>query len=254
MQAILSLPAVVAVGLFLITIAALEVGYLIGRRSGARDEDFTSQLSVIRGAALALLTFLIGFAFSGAGSRYIDRLDMIVKEANAIGTAYLRTMVLPEPQRSDLQETLRQYTADRIAIMQSQDQAEMDRVIARASQHHTRMWDAVLKGVAGDPQLMLVVLPPFNDLIDLHTTHLSASRRHIPMLVLGLLVAIAVLGFVLVGYGNGLKKRRYPVLNGLFCAITATAFWMTIDLDRPHYGLIRASYQPYIDQLASMKP
>ncbi len=248
------MPAVVAAGLFLVTFAAVEVGYLIGRKSDARDEEFTSQLGVIRGAALALMTFLIGFAFSGAGSRYIDRLDLIVKEANAIGTAYLRTMVVPEPHRSDLQETLRQYTADRVAVMRAQDSTEMDRLIAKAPQHHTRMWDAALKGVAGDPQLMLVVLPPFNDLIDLHTTHLSASRRHIPMLVLGLLVAIAVLGFVLVGYGNGLKKRRYPVLNGLFCAIAATAFWMTIDLDRPHYGLIRASYQPYIDQLASMKP
>ncbi|HEX2886910.1 hypothetical protein [Vineibacter terrae] len=61
-----------------------------------------------------MLTFLIGFAFSGAGSRYIDRLDMVVKETNASGTAYPRTMVLPEPQRSDLQETLRQYTSDRI--------------------------------------------------------------------------------------------------------------------------------------------
>jgi hypothetical protein len=50
---------------------------------------------------------LIGFAFSGAASRFIERLDIIVKEANALGTAYLRADTIAEPQRGELERVHR---------------------------------------------------------------------------------------------------------------------------------------------------
>lgn len=48
-------------------------------------------------AIFGLLGLLLGFAFAGATSRLEARRQLIVQEANAIGTAYLRLDLLPPP-------------------------------------------------------------------------------------------------------------------------------------------------------------
>ena len=49
----------------------------------------------MEGVIFGLLSLLIAFTFSGAASRFERRRDLIVQEANAIGTAYLRIDLLP---------------------------------------------------------------------------------------------------------------------------------------------------------------
>lgn len=128
LQTLTSSPFALAALLLLLLLASHEAGYLVGVRVKAIDDDYKRRVDMIRTAILALVTFLIGFSFSGAGSRFIDRQDMIVKEANAIGTAYLRAMLLPEPQRSTLQAELKQYTLGRIELLKNFD-AERTRVL-----------------------------------------------------------------------------------------------------------------------------
>lgn len=85
----------VVLGLIAGVIAAHETGFRLGALSRSADEVFDRQVGLVRGSTAALVAFLIGFAFSGAASRFIDRMDIIVKEANALGTAYLRADASP---------------------------------------------------------------------------------------------------------------------------------------------------------------
>jgi hypothetical protein len=234
-------------------VATSEIGYRLGRFIGPQDEAFAKQLGVIQGATFALVAFLIGFAFSGAGSRYVDRLDLVVKEANALGTAYLRADALAPPASAELKSVLRDYTADRISLLGLGNHATLPERLARVGAFQERMWGAAMRGTAGNPQLMLVVLPPINDVIDLHTTHLSAARRSIPLAILAMLLATAGLALGLSGFGNGQIGRRFTTLNFVYGFILAAALWMTIDLDHPFRGVIQASGQPLIDALAAMK-
>ena len=50
---------------------------------------------------------LLAFSFAAAGARFLERQDLIVQEANAIGTAYLRADLLDEPYRSELRAALK---------------------------------------------------------------------------------------------------------------------------------------------------
>ena len=52
-------------------------------------------VGVIDGAVFALPGLLLAFTFSGAAARFDTRRHLIVEEANAIGTAYLRLDLLP---------------------------------------------------------------------------------------------------------------------------------------------------------------
>jgi hypothetical protein len=232
---------------------ASEIGYRLGAAYTPKHEGFARQFDVIRTATFAFVAFLIAFAFSGAGERFVNRLDIIVEEANALGTAWLRADVLPEPQRGDLKATLKEYTADRVAMFDTRDQAELARLLGKVDGLQAKMWTLALAGAKDDAPRMALVLPPLNDVIDLHTTHLSMIYRHLPWAILIVLLSTAALSLVLVGFGNGQSGRRAPVLDATYAAVLAVALWMTIDLDRPRQGIIQVSYQPLVAALAAMK-
>lgn len=234
-------------------LAASEIGYWLGWLTGKRDDVFDRQLGIVRGATFAVVAFLIGFAFSGAASRYVDRLDIIVKEANAIGTAWLRADTLAEPARGRLKAALRDYTADRVALLQEDDMSAILARIAKAGSFHDRLWKAGLEGTQGNPSLALLVLPSLNDVIDLHTTHLSAARRHLPTAIFVALLVTAGLSLGLAAFGHGQVGRRFTMLDGMYGAVLAAALWMTIDLDYPRYGFIRTNIAPMVETLAGMK-
>jgi len=234
-------------------LAASEVGYWLGRWTGKRDDVFDRQLGIVRGATFAVVAFLIGFAFSGAASRYVDRLDIIVKEANALGTAWLRADTLPEPARGKLKEVLRDYTADRVALLQEEDMSGIFARIAKTGGFHDRLWKAGLEGSQGNPTLALLVLPSLNDVIDLHTVHLSAARRHLPTAIFVALLVTAGLSLGLAAFGHGQVGRRFTALDSMYGIVLAAALWMTIDLDYPRYGFIRTNITPMVETLAGMK-
>src|SRR3954469_14659230 len=102
----------VALGLVAGVVGAHEIGFWLGSLTRSADEPFDRQVALVRSSTAALVAFLVGFAFSGAASRFIDRQDIIVKEANALGTAFLRADIIAEPHRGELKTVLREYTVD----------------------------------------------------------------------------------------------------------------------------------------------
>lgn len=55
---------------------------------------------------LRLLGLLLGFSFSGASSRYLARQNLVVREANAMSTAWLRSQLRDEPHKQRVQSAL----------------------------------------------------------------------------------------------------------------------------------------------------
>src|SRR5689334_8322260 len=55
-------------------------------------------LGALVGAMLGLLAFILAFTFGMTGSRFDARKQLVLDEANAIGTTYLRAGLLPEKQ------------------------------------------------------------------------------------------------------------------------------------------------------------
>jgi hypothetical protein len=80
------------------------------------DESGSGQEGYIVSAVLGLLALLLGFTFSMAADRFDARRLLVLDEANAIGTAYLRAQLLPEPHRTRTSELLVRYTDNRIAL------------------------------------------------------------------------------------------------------------------------------------------
>jgi hypothetical protein len=237
----------IAVGLLLGLFAALEAGYRLGLRHAAAKGNVPSggQVGAIQGAMLGLLGLLLGFSFAGAASRFVDRQDLIVQEANAIGTAYLRADLLPAPYASQMRQVLEEYVAHRLEASQNLAAGLGANAQAKAVAYHARLWQAARDGSIVRPELTKVVLDPVNAVIDLHSTRIAFGHKHLPIVVLGLLIACSLLSMGVIGYGCGVSTGgRWPWLNGSLAIVLAAALWTTIDLDHPRAGLIRLSDEP----------
>lgn len=238
-----------------VLLLAIEIGFRLGRRRAEREAaPAAANAGAIAGAMLGLLGLLLGFSFAGAAGRFLDRQDLIVTEANAIGTAYLRADLLNQPHQGDLKKALADYTRYRIEVSTTMTRTLGADVQSKIAGFHNAMWSAAHAGVEDKPATMLAVLNPVNDVIDLHSTRIAAGRKHLPPPLVALLMSCAVLSMSVIGFTSGLNKRRMFVTTGALAFLVATALWITVDLDHPRQGLIHLSDAPLADLAAGMLP
>jgi len=242
----------IAVGLFGGLLLVLEITFQLGRLVKRHTRDDEAQLGTIQAATLGLLGLLLGFSFSGAADRFVDHQELIVQEANAIGTAYLRADLLAEPYRGQLQGALKQYIETRIGLFEDPVAPRESETRRQSEELHDRIWQAAMTGVKESPQFNEVVLPPVNEVIDLHAARLAALDRHLPSLVLVTLLIAAAVGVASLGYGCGLSGKRNLTLTTALSLLVSLALWVTIDLDYPRLGLVRVDQQALVDLRESL--
>jgi hypothetical protein len=94
-----------------------------------------------RDATGLLLSLLRGFVLAVALSRFDQRKQLIVDEANAIGTAQLRAYRLPASAREKMLGLLREYVGARTRFAETRvhDQG-FDQAIVDGQQLHNQMW------------------------------------------------------------------------------------------------------------------
>ena len=108
-----------------------------------------------------------------------------MREANALGTAYLRADTITEPQRGDLKAALKEYTADRVTMLSREGRDQIEPLLAKVSNLRKRMWRSAIYGTQDNAPLMAVILPPINEVIDLHSTLLFGAAA----------VGVGIIGF-----------------------------------------------------------
>jgi hypothetical protein len=230
-----------AVGLFMGLLALLEVGRRIGQRRRERD-PIGAGAGAVEGAVFGLLGLMIAFTFSGASSRFDGRRQLVVEEANNIGTAWLRIDLVPTEAQPPLRDLFRRYLDSRLESYRKAVDVEMAmEEYGRSTKLQGEIWARAVAACrdAPSPQAGMLLLPALNQMIDITTTRLMATRTHPPGIVFVLLVALALAGALLAGFAMAEGKGRSWVHMLAFAAVLATTVWITIDLEYPRLGLIR---------------
>ena len=232
-------------GLFAAVLVCLEVGWRI--RTGClvgESADADAGLSAIDGAVFGLMGLLIAFTFSGAAARFEIHRDLIVKETNAIGTAWLRVDLLPPSAQPALRAGYRVYLDARIARYRrlgAGDEAGAQAEFAKANALQASIWAESVKACAeqNSTAVTSLVVSSLNDMIDVTTARAVALGTHPPLAIYIAMTAIVLASSVLAGYGMGKAKRRNWTHMLIYSATLAFAVYLILDLDYPRLGLVR---------------
>ncbi len=243
--------------LFLIAMAAIcEIGFKLGQR--ARVEEKTKALvPMIAGSILAIMGLLLGFTMSMSVSRYDTRRRLVLEEASAIKTVYLRMQALPAPESSELQDLLRKYAESRLRV--SQNALDIP-LLEQGRKEDTRlqgeMWSRTVALAQKDPHSMPVALlmESLNNAFDVAGSRWISFVAHVPESVVYVNAAMGLIAMLLVTYDFGMNGHRHPLSTAIMVCSIAMVMSLIVGLDRPHSGVIRVSQQPLIDLLHELAP
>jgi hypothetical protein len=243
-------PIVIDIAVFILLFAATEVGFLGYRWLKPEGGHRTGGHEFLGAAVLGLLALLLGFTFSLSLTRYDERRNLVVQEANAIDVAWLRVQLLDEPHRSELGSALKQYTDARVAWSEA-DSGGFGPTLALKE----KVWTAVehLARGGASPIVVRQVIDPLNEAFDTQAARTASRAARIPGEVLVILVLYSTLSMMLLGYITAIDGPRKVVAMVLLVLLLTLAFSVILDLDSPRNGWIMVPQQPLIDVRAAMR-
>jgi hypothetical protein len=236
---------------FALMLAGTEAGFRLGwKYEGIIPDKIKSQVSTIEAAILGVLGLLLAFSMSMAVSRFEARKQLVLDEANAIGTSCLRTELLPTPEGSEIANLLRQYIDVRVQYgTVGDDLAQLDSLRAQTARLQNEFWTRAVAYGQKDPNPVRagLLLQSLNQAIDLESARRMALQNHVPESVIYANGIVGLLAAMLVGYAFGLNGRRQIFSMCVLALAITLILAIIIDLDRPHSGFIHVSQQPMID-------
>lgn len=245
-------------GVYLLTVLAmlvtLEAGYRLGktrlRESIARPDP---GVGAIVAATLALLAFLLAFVVGFGTNIFNERRQLVIDEANAIGTTYLRAGYLDEPYRTESRQLLREYVDMRLAARQPETQ---EMAITRSEQIHNELWSrAEIVARETPSETTAIYITSLNEVIDMHTARVSVGLGiRVPPTVLMGIYLVAMFTMFLVGMRSSYEANRNLLALAVLVLILSVVFLLIVDLDRAQDGLLRVPQQAMIDLQRQLLP
>ncbi len=231
---------------------ATRVGIAASRRVPLR-EDEREDFGIVLAASLTLLSLIIGFSFSMAIARYDQRRVLEEAEANAIGTEFVRTELLPDQDGARVRGMLQRYVDLRIAFYQTRNKFDLQKINADTAQLQNDLWSAVRVPAMDHPNpVIALTVVGMNDLLNSQGYTQAAWWNRIPPAAWFLMMVLALECNFMVGYGDRSTKVRKSLLVVLPLVISI-AFVFVADVDSPRNGLIRVPPQNLISLSKSLQ-
>jgi hypothetical protein len=237
--------------LFLLQLLAREVGYAIGRRGGRGDAP-AEGVGVVVTSMLGLLAFVLGLTLAYANTRFQERRQVTLSEAQSIGTSWLRAHAVGQSQGLKIAGLLEDYARIRLDFIRLPPETELANIHQRTDALQAEIWLHVgtLVQERRDP-IASSLLTSLNETFDLATAQRHAfDSGPAPQLVL-LLLAMTMAGMGGLGYQFGLRGRPLRTLTLLLLGMWTAVLVLIIDLGAPRVGGIRTDPGPLLWTLES---
>jgi hypothetical protein len=254
MSTLVNIPVLLFLFTLIGLVVAARIGDVVRLRWVQLKEDQRDDYTLILTATLTLLGLIIGFSFSMATSRYDQRKNYEEAEANAIGTEYVRTDLLPAADGARVRELLQQYLQLRILFYEAErDDAAVTKINADTEKLQDGLWASVRGVATAQPTPITgLVVAGMNDVLNSQGYTQAAWWNRIPLAAWALMAAIAVGCNFLLGIGSH-ESKRTPLFLVVPLAV-AISFFLIADIDSPRGGIIRVSPQNLLALEQSLGP
>jgi hypothetical protein len=236
--------------LFLSLLLATEVGYHLGRlkrpERPAQGRDL-SAVSTLTAGMIGLLTFTLSLSINFAQNRYETRRGLVLAEANAIGTAWLRTKLIDGDQGPAIATKIEAYARARLDFTSAASDADAPALIARTNALQADIWQTMRVVALRSPNTVTTTLiNALNEMFDDSLAQQFAYASRVPAGIMMGLYFGALLSIGALGYQFGLIGQRYVVLSSLLLLMWSGGMLLIVELNLPRAGNIKPDVAPLV--------
>jgi hypothetical protein len=239
MRFLLDQPLLLFMTICIALFASSVLGYRLAFSTRINEDSHHHEhITGLRDGLFVLLGLLLGFAVAIVLPRFDERRQLVIDEANAIGTTMLRAEILPEPQRGRTLELLRAYVVVRYDFARETllDRPALNRQTQRTKALQGQLWQQIV-AVTQENQTAVIAayLQALNDMIDVAEKRLAAFENRVPNTV-WIIFIVAIFQSFATGFS---LTRRFWFSLVMTPLVIAVVMALLADLDSPRTGLIR---------------
>lgn len=247
----------IALIMFLLMLIFNLLGYRYRQHQTKKDPTLSNEgLGQVESSLMGLTALMLAFTFGLAHSKFEKRRDLIVEEANNIGTALLRCDLYPDSVRQLLRQDFKEYIDDRIAYYKAgADEQKIQTALKRGEVHSYSIWkrSADYARISGTMVPTGQMVPAVNAVIDIVTTRDALRVAKVPPFILFVLSILLLISSFLAGFGQ--KGKRNIILVTGFVLMTTITLYLILELDRPRRGILNLdNVEQRIVDLKAMVP
>jgi hypothetical protein len=235
---------------FALLSAASEAGFRLGGRRARRrpgGERDRAAVGTITAGMMGLLSFTLGLSIGYAQDRAEARRELVVREANAISTAWLRAKLVRDEEGRAIDGLIEEFAKvelDFTVVGSTEPEAAL---LARREILQNQMWGLEQTAARNDPTPVTTALATaLNEMFDAALAQRFAFDSRVPPTLSWMLLCGALLAIGAMGYQFGLIGARHPVLVALLLAMWTGGMVLIVDLNRPRLGAIRVDPAPLV--------
>lgn len=228
----------IVIVLFFSMLTAVWIGYKIAYKNPKGKSKNTELLSPL----LGLLALLMAFTFGMSNSRYDDRKNNLIDEANCIGTAVLRADIYPDSLKMEFKKDIKSYLNSRKDFYTlGGDEAKIKVSLKQSSEASTKLWNRAAFYAKNKDYFIQsnMMLPALNEMFDSASKSNIVYNSKVPETIIYLLLVFSVIISFYIGYNSGLEKKIEQNFILGFCLLICVVIFITLDLDRSRRGLIK---------------
>lgn len=237
-----------------VVVAALEAGHRLGTSWHRRGGTQSDMSGATVGAGMGLLAFMLAFTFNSAAVRYEARRSLVIEDANAIETTWLRAGFLPEPRRTEMRRLLRDYVDLRLEAVKGG--ANLPLILAQSDSLHDCMWAIASNMAEKEPGSIMggLFVQSLNEMIDIHHKRVTVGvRTRVPPTIWLALYALTAVGMLMMGIHTGLSGARQAATELALALAFSIVLFLIANLDRPQQGVIKVSQQAMTELQEKMR-
>jgi hypothetical protein len=231
-----------------IQMVAHEAGYWFGSRRRARGGEAQAEgVSAVVGGMLSLLAFVLALTLSFANSRFSERVQGTLAEANGIGTAWLRAQAIGHVRGPEIARLLEEYLqVRREYVSEGRDPSAIDELNQHTNALQSKIWGHVAAIVREQPNpVSTSLMAAVNDASDQATAERFACYLRLPSPIFWLLLGMTLLGMAALGFQLGLTGKQVHVMVAFLSIMWTVVIVDILDLASPRIGAFRAGIAVY---------
>lgn len=221
--------------------------YYVGTK--ARFSQKINPSDMIPSFILGLLSLILAFTFSVVIERYEERRHLTIKESAAIGTAYIRSSLLPKIPQHDINELFKEYVDLRVKFYEVPYSSDEGRkILGQCEVIKDKMWKhlrLVSKKDAG--ALTSAYVYAFTEMFDVEEERNFAINRNIPFTIYYLILIIGCVAISSLYFDRGYNNEKVHWRPNLFIVVLSIMVTFVYDMDHPNQGVLKIGQEAMLE-------